>query len=904
MLPLLGLLLVPAHSRAVAISGVVEVTAITIEPPGLLRRAELTAMTGLAAPGRLTAEDLARARESLLRTGRFATVELDWVPEDPDRGRLTVRLTPRRWVRRIRFRGNRQTPDATIRAALTLREYAPLDAESFERIGEEIEELYERRGYPRPRVDARIDAVDEKGGCVVSVKIEEGSLPRLDSRRIVVRGMPRPWARFRTVNRLRLACWRALRRGLNIERLRRLAAREEQRLRRVGYPQAALTVEAPSAADGPEELLVTIDFGRRLRIATRGIGPRLSRRILRAWKRRGRPLDEAQIQRLAETFAERLQEKGYLYVRVQATREERRRGAVIRFVADKGPRSHVAAVELIGNEQLPAEELLPGIGLHPPRFLGLSRSRPGPRALAEAARTLRGIYAAQGFSRARVEPELIPADDHGVTVRFRIREGPRRRIAAVSFTGVTRFPESELRRITGLEPGVPYHRRRLDEGLAALRKAYWELGYTEVRIEPRLRRAEGEDVALSIAVTEGPAFRLAGAVVQGNFKTSAGTILAQEPLRPGEPFDYAPLARLQQRLIELEIFDSVRVSQMEHPQSDPPARSALIKVSERRTGYLEAGLDLNTQRGLELQAALGDSNLLGRAVDASLELLLGRLRSNASLGLARPLLFGLRLRSFLRVSYSEDRTHEGFALADTALETGISRAWGPRWHGRLAYRLENERIFDVDPDVNLALVHASGRVASLAPSLTRDTRDDPFRPHRGSLLTTQLRSSHPLLGADVTFHRWEGDARTYLPLAREITLAAAWRMGRIWSPQRSDLPLAERFYLGGANTHRGFPENELGPRGEQDSPLGGEAYLLGNLELRFPLWRAVHGAVFLDAGNNFLHDPEPPYLRTAVGLGLRLDTPVGPLRADIGLNLDPEENERTPVLHIALGHAF
>ena len=135
-------------------------------------------------------------------------------------------------------------------------------------------------------------------------------------------------------------------------------------------------------------------------------------------------------------------------------------------------------------------------------------------------------------------------------------------------------------------------------------------------------------------------------------------------------------------------------------------------------------------------------------------------------------------------------------------------------------------------------------------------------------------------------------------------LGIAIRAGRAWVIGESVLPAGERFYLGGASTNRGFEHQKCGPQSSDDHPLGGESYILGNIEARFHLAGNMKGAVFLDAGNVFSSTPEAPYLRPSAGIGLRYSTPIGPIRCDIGWNLDRYAGEPGYAIQIALGHAF
>ena len=120
------------------------------------------------------------------------------------------------------------------------------------------------------------------------------------------------------------------------------------------------------------------------------------------------------------------------------------------------------------------------------------------------------------------------------------------------------------------------------------------------------------------------------------------------------------------------------------------------------------------------------------------------------------------------------------------------------------------------------------------------------------------------------------------------------------------IPIDERFFIGGSTTVRSFAERDLGPHDPRGNSIGGEYYTIFNLEYTFPIYGELLGAVFVDAGN-LLTDARQPSLndmRYAIGLGLRYNLPIGPVRLDYGINPSPGENEDFGAFHFSFGFAF
>jgi outer membrane translocation and assembly module TamA len=231
-------------------------------------------------------------------------------------------------------------------------------------------------------------------------------------------------------------------------------------------------------------------------------------------------------------------------------------------------------------------------------------------------------------------------------------------------------------------------------------------------------------------------------------------------------------------------------------------------------------------------------------------------------------------------------------------------------------------------------------LSTLTGSALRDSRNDVLDPERGTLLGVDGSVAPRFAGSEVGFARTFLQAAVYrrLPGGSRFVVAAASRIGvaigferrveRVGADNQpvlgadgepivdiiKDLPASERFFAGGDTTVRGFVLDQLGAAdtlNDQGFPTGGNALVVLNLELRAPYWKGLGAVVFVDAGNVFkrVSDLDFGRLRPAAGFGLRYRSPLGPLRFDLGFNLNRQvlrsgAQERGSVFHISLGQAF
>jgi len=811
---------------------------------------------------------------------------------------------PSVWVRKIELRGVRQLGKSTLRDRIDLKTWRALPADPEVTVPPQVAEAYTRAGLPAPEVAVTVGPPDAKGAVTVTLDVVETPLPRLESLGLDLDGLPLLTG-LSTRGKV-LYFWLDAKLGrFNRKDLDSGLKKEQRRLRGLGWKGATFEVVEEEAEDGgARAVAVTLVLGPRESLEGKGIDRPVMKEVTASWKRRNVPLSEGVVNRLAREAAKGMTERGCVDVTVTPSERQAAKRKTIVLTATHGPRLAVEAIRFEGAGSISRKELQKALPLHEPQLLGLSKSHPGPEILEQSRLALVDLYSRSGFPEATVEAAVDGNGDRR-TVVFRVKEGPRRTIGSLSFPGAQLIGADELKRIAKLAEGKPYVPSRDAEAAGEIRKAYSRRGYDEATVTPRPGTPDGEGrVPLAFEITEGTAYRLGEITVRGNTKTTTKKILSIGDERPGRPLDAIQLAEHQSHLSRLGVFDTVSVTSAPVPGSSPPEKSVLVNVVERSTRYVEYGFDVNTQRGLELAGTLGERNLFGNATNGAFSALVGKKRQSFVLEIGQPALFGTRLFGSVKGTYTWDTTYDGFSLQTAGVQAGFSWEFDPKHLVTLVYKLEEQLPLDVQPDVDEALLPDTETIGSLTPSVSLDQRDDPFLTTTGTYFLARDKLSRPYLGGETDFDRLEGDGRTFHSLGSSIVAAGALRAGYAQAHGGTTLPIGERFYVGGANTHRGFRENELGPKGDDGSSLGGESYLIANVELRAPLLGPVEGGLFLDVGNAWLGRIDVTDLRWAAGAGLRLRTPVGPLRVDMGYLIDRREGESRTVFHVALGYPF
>jgi len=810
------------------------------------------------------------------------------------------------YIYKLKFYGNQQISDERLARASDLRKFHPYSKEILNRGLIQLRDYYLMNGLPLPRFRTNITDTSSGGAVGVYVYIREAELPMAESLDYRITGYPGILWKLRLNSVFGWYKWKAGHKGLNIESLKKLSRKEENLLRENGYRNAEIKVhQEPGENEHQPRVLIEIMVKKPVKLKFENIAFLTRRDLMSEWGKKHTLLTERELNQLVSRTKKRLLKKGWLDAEVNSETIESEQKIVAHIQAHKQSRRFIKSIDVTGQSPVKTKNIGKITGIYPPRLFGLWKTRPDQITLEKAEKALLTHLESLGYMNAECDVNILSDDNEGVVVVLDSHMGPKRTIGKITFDGANGFTRDQLMEAVKILPGDPFVRNQLKSAMKQLTKLYWEYGYTDVSMKIKTRQ-KGSKIDVTFFIVEGINYVQGPLILKGNVKTKSKLIYQLEKIVTGNPFNLELLGKLQEAMYKTGVFESVNIRTEEHPDESPPYQTAYINVIERSTGVFEAGIDFNTDRGVDCTLELGERNLFGEALFGKASVLIGQERWFTSASLGRPLLFGYPLQNRIRVTASDDRTNSGYNLK--IYETELRTIWNFQDNLTLsiAYAFEKEDLSNVDSDIEDEIDIKDTKAGSITPVLTVDRRNDPFRSTRGWYFQTRLKNSFAELGSEAEFIRWDNDLRMFYPLSNDgdLVIGGALRFGRSWTLGDSVLPAGERFFAGGASSNRGFEHKKCGPRTEDGDPLGGMSYILANLELRFHIAGSLHGAIFTDIGNVYIDTPEAPYLRTSAGLGLRYETLIGPFRADFGFNLNPGESEPDYVLQIALGHAF
>lgn len=613
-----------------------------------------------------------------------------------------------------------------------------------------------------------------------------------------------------------------------------------------------------------------------------------------------------------------------------------------------GVELEVDDVRFEGVERFEHDELLDYLYLSETSWVPFSEPAYLSKALvAVDAERIVELYASFGYYDAEVLGIwTVPDGEDEVDVIVRIEEGRPTRVEeiAIDWEVPPQGPlepaeKREVAEACRLEVGEPFEVERLNRSKSGMREELRRRGFSEGKVDAEARvDRETREARVRFTLKPGPRAEIGDIEFKGLGYVPEYLAQREVSFARGKPFSPSMLHKMEKALFGMDVFTSITARE---EKVDPDGRvKVVISVieSEPQSVRVGVGLGLSPQRWEErVSTRYSHRNIFGHLTRLDLDLRLGYAELPALYDVEEhgPILEvgpTLRKKGWLekRLVWSfgpgfKIDIAEGYQYYSPSNRVGVSRFFGRILRLGLSHNIEYYDFFSVSPtiDANRSVLGLDFKDPYLISygelEATVYLVDDMLAPRNGVVFDTRyMIAGGPFLG-DFDFFKLSGELRGYWTIVERIQLAA--RIGSGWIlpyGKRPGAPINLKFYLGGADTVRGYgyrrlsPKTRLCPEDEsscQSVPVGGHTEILGNLELRGRVWKELYLAGFLDAGD--VRSGELEYrlgeLSYATGGGVRYDSIIGKFRLDVGVILNETElsrGERGWAFYLALGEAF
>lgn len=621
----------------------------------------------------------------------------------------------------------------------------------------------------------------------------------------------------------------------------------------------------------------------------------------------GSALDRQQLTEDLIEIERLYKEKGYARVRTthELVTDEETGNSELTILIDEGPRVRIKEIRFAGNEHYSRKKLMKWVKTR--RDTLLTSGFVKKEEIRVDIERLKALYESEGYLDVLIREEWEEKNDgRSLILTFDISEGTRYFLGDISIEGNQLYPEAELQKLIKVQSGDPFSREKIREDLNRIKEFYYDRGHIFAEIDADTV-VERQIVSLAFRISEKEVAYVDKVNIRGNTKTKDIVIRRELRIKPGERYDGGKIRRSKERLYNLGYFETVSFDTEEG--SEPEKRDLAVSVKEAKTGEFSFGAGFSSVDKLLGFVQVAQNNFdianpptfTGDGQKLALRANLGTVRRDYELSFTEPwifdypLLFGVDV--YNRTILKEGDIGFGFDEERRGGDLRLGKEFREYLRGDMIYRLERIDISDVSSDATNDLKSEVGQntISSLATHLTRDTRDNIFSPTRGYTVTGSLETAGGLLGQDKDFVKWVSNGAVYFPTWEKLILEFHLRGG--WASEfgdSKDVPIYERFFAGGANTVRGYRERRIGPRDPNtNDPIGGKAMLIANAEYTFPIVEVLKGAVFYDTGNVWRRagDIGTGTFRSGTGLGVRIKTPIGPVKLDWGYPLNPSSGE-------------
>jgi outer membrane protein assembly factor BamA len=537
---------------------------------------------------------------------------------------------------------------------------------------------------------------------------------------------------------------------------------------------------------------------------------------------------------------------------------------------------------------------------------------------------VRQLYASRGHLQAEVtvgDPAFHATD---ATLPMAIEEGVLSRLVAMQLEGADPARTAGAEAALGLSIGEPLSAAAPVEAARRLKAFYAGLGYRSADVTHTLASAKDGSVSIAWVVKEGPLYVVKDVNVVGAETTSGRLVRKAISLEPGDAMSQSAIDTTRRNLYDIGSFRRVDFDFGDsaiQADADELPRTLTIHAEEQQRFQLKYGVqfsfDRSTDRGggnaFGGSVELRDRNFIGRAVQASIGAHWDPDLQTIGLLLSSPRLFGKHVRTNV---YARDRREQdvldstslldGATLDDHRRELTVEQRWRPVSAFELVwgYNLSSRRFLLDQVDQRS---DGGGLLAGPVVSVIFDKRDSPFDATRGLFHSSSFQFGAESLGSELGYMRYLLRQSYYQPLGK-LTAAGSVRYGTMHRYSGSTpISIIDLFFnAGGTNSVRGYAEDSLSAINIAGFALGGTDLVVMNGELRFPITKRVGGAAFVDAGNTFaaLADVTLGRLALGAGLGVRIRTPLAPLRLDVAYPFNNENGLSGVRVHFSIGQMF
>ena len=633
------------------------------------------------------------------------------------------------------------------------------------------------------------------------------------------------------------------------------------------------------------------------------------------------PVNEEEMEKARQKIIERYQAKGFTDIDVKYRVDpidEKRGTARVTYTINEGVKGAVRRIHFEGNDHFGETVLRKQMKTRGKTLISFfdKSGRLDETQLQQDLDSIKEFYQNHGYIDVEVKDVRKERENGPMIITIVVTEGPQYHVGKISVSGEKATTEEKIRHLLKMNEGAVYSPKALHDDAKAIADAYGTGGYVDLSIVPQGSPAGPGRIDVHYQIEEGNRFFVQRINIVGDTRTKDKVVRREVLIAPGDVFDTVRVETSKKRLENLGYFAKVET----YPEDTGVAgrKDLTIEVQEKRTGALSFGGGFSTIDQLVgfVELTQGNFDLLnwpgftGAGQKFRLRVQYGTQRRDFILAVTEPWLFDRRLSLGGQIFFSEanflssiyDQRNYGFSME-------LRKPLNAFMYATLGYRLEDLELFNVSPSASpLIRAEEGARLKSeILTGLVFDRRDSPLLTRRGQRISLTPYVAGGFLGGDTQIYGFDLEASQYFHLWWDNILLFNGEVATVNTWGSGDrVPIFDRLFLGGSNNLRGFDFRDVGPKDLFGEPLGGKSLARATVEYTFPIVAKARGAIFYDTG--FVHsdayDFSGDHVTSDVGVGIRLDLPIGPLRIDYGIPIQRDGNSSNGKFNFNVGYQF
>jgi outer membrane protein insertion porin family len=628
--------------------------------------------------------------------------------------------------------------------------------------------------------------------------------------------------------------------------------------------------------------------------------------------RTGSVLNLERVRETLEEIRKLYATKGYYGAKVDYEIDTEGSRTTVVFNIEEPQRAFVRKVTFVGNRHLKSGQLK---GVMKTQEKGWFSWFTGSGILDEEVidedrKQVEALYAENGYIKAKIgRPDVnVSKDGKSIAITMQVEEGSLYKISNVAFSGDVIFDQAKMKQDLKSRTGQTFRSSFYRADLATLTDLYQDKGFAFVDVAPLTQTNDEEKtVDLVFDVDKGSQVYFNRINIVGNIKTRDKVVRRELRVAEGDIFSGSKLKESKRRLTNTTYFKTVDLKTTKTEEPDQINMDVLVE--EKPTGTLSLGVGYSSYEKVLVTGSVSQENIFGTGKKIYLDASLSSITHLYNLTLVDPYIFDKDLSAALNV-FNTQRIFSTYDYGGYGGSFSLTRPLTDYVSTTAKYRFESTSVTNIDASAGPFIQNQAGtkKTSSVTLALSKNSVDDVLNPSKGTVSSISVEvAGGPFLG-DNDFIKSIATYGRYFPYKGGTAFFARGTAGTVRPYNGKTVPVYERFFVGGINTVRGFKYGEAGPLDSAtEDVIGALNELVFNFEWIFPIYQpaGLKGVLFVDYGKGF--DESDGFfrsLRPTAGVGIRWMSPLGPIRLELGFNLNRKSGERGSVFDFTMGRAF